>query len=887
MQNEEFQRPDPDKFLKHIAKEESEEGHLRLFFGMCAGVGKTYAMLEAARKAKQAGIEVVIGVVETHKRAETEELVEGLEVIPLKEITYRGAHFREMNLDAILARRPQLVLVDELAHTNIDGSRHTKRYQDVLELLSHGIDVYTTLNVQHLESRANTVQEITGMKIRETVSDTVFERANDIELIDITPDELLQRLAEGKVYTKENSKLAIQNFFKKGNLTALREMALRLTAEHVDKDLLDYKSEKGINTTWKSGQRLMVAIGTSPFSANLLRWARRLAYSIEAPWIAVYVDNDPHISEKGKELLLQNFNLAKELGAEVITIQDTDIISALIRVARENNVTQIIVGKSRPQGLLAWIESRRFIRNLIGRSGEIDIYMVGGEKIADDQKQKLKLSRFNQSPLWQYTAVFCTLSCAILAIYFHQPSISYQSVSILLLFFMTLLPLFGLGPGPIMLGAIMSAVCWDYFFIPPLRTFHISKTEDVLMLIMFFIVASVSGVLASKLRVQQRFLRQREIRTSALYNLAKSLSTAPGINDVIEIARSHIEITFSTKASIILAAPEGTLSPETHPSSSFQLNDSEWNIANWVFTNDHKAGKFTSTLPNSDYIFYPLGSLRGCLGVVIIAPPGDVRLTFEQESLLSTIVVQVANAVEREHLNELAKSSLLHAESEKLFNTLFNSISHELKTPITTIITAKSALEESVTIKQAPFLSGLTEEISKASERLLRLVENFLDIARLESGNVRLKLEWNSMEDLLNSVVARLTPELRGHTLQINWKVEPELFMFDFALLQQAIINIVHNAIEYTPEGTSIEIVYDQISENAVLSIKDNGPGIPSGSLTKVFQKFYRDPSAKAGGTGLGLSISKGFIEAHKGKIRVTNNSDGGAKFQIMLPLTK
>jgi two-component system sensor histidine kinase KdpD len=746
MQDEDFLRPDPEKLLQQIAREEKSEGHLKIFFGMCAGAGKTYAMLESAHKAKRDGVDVIIGVVETHKRAETEELVSGLEIAPLAEITYRGSKFKELDLDGILQRKPQLVLIDELAHSNIPGSRHEKRYQDVLEILSNGIDVYTTLNVQHLESRANTVHEITGMKIRETVSDTVFERADDVELIDITPAELLQRLKEGKVYTQENSKIAIQNFFKKGNLTALREMALRLTAEHVDKDLLDYKSEKRIEATWKSGQRLMVAIGTSPFSANLIRWTRRLAYSIEAPWFAVYVDATTELSELNKEVLLENLKLAKELGAEVITTKDTNIIAALIRVAREYNITQIIVGKSRPKGLFAYLESRRFIRELISKSGEIDVYMVGGEREATEKKFNFQLRKVSQSPLWQYSAVFFAITLANLFI-FMAASFSYQSVSMMFLFIMTLLPLFELGPGPIMLGALLSAFYWDYFYIPPLFTFHISKTEDVLMLIMFFIVASVSGVLSSRIRLHQRSLQQREARTSALYNLTKSLSVAPGINDIADIARGHIENAFSTKVAVIFGTLEGRLNAVAHPASSFQLNDTDWNIANWVFNNGQKAGKFTSTLPNTDYLFYPLDSMRGRLGVIMLAPPNGQRLSFEQELMLSTIIRQVASAVERDQLNELAKSSLLHEESEKLYNTLFNSISHELKTPITTIITAKSALETDAAVVNSSFLSGLVEEVSKASERLLRLVENFLDITRVESGNIKLKLEWNSMED--------------------------------------------------------------------------------------------------------------------------------------------
>ncbi len=511
MSDIESARPDPDKLLEKIKQEENGivSGKLKIFFGMCAGVGKTYTMLEAARKAKREGIDVAVGIVETHKRVETEALVEGLEVIPLKEINYRGSIFNEMDLDAILKRKPSLVLVDELAHTNIPGSRHIKRFQDVEELLSSGINVFTTLNVQHLESRAETVQQIIGTYIRETVPDSIIDKAYEVELIDLTIEELLQRLAEGKVYTPEKSKQAIQNFFRRGNLTALREMALRFTAERVDKDLRSYKIEKNIYSTWRSSQRLMVAVGPSPYSANLIAWTRRLAYSLEAQWNAVYVETNKKLSEVEKKYLETNLKLAKELGAEIITSQDTDLINGLVRIAKENNVTQIVIGKTRKDNLFGLLYHRSFIKKLIKKSGDIDVYIAGG---GEPEKQKQPIDSFVkfQSPLYRYALAFIIVLVLTIIFYLVKDSIGYRAVSLLFILSVAVLPLFDFGPGPIFLAALVSALTWNYYFIPPQFTFRIARLEDALMFIMYFIVAIVTGLLTSKIKTQQQFLALKE-----------------------------------------------------------------------------------------------------------------------------------------------------------------------------------------------------------------------------------------------------------------------------------------------------------------------------------------------------------------------------------------
>ena len=878
-------RPDPEKLLGLIKENELKEqsGKLKIFFGMCAGVGKTYSMLEAAHKAKREGRNVVIGIVETHGRQETASLIAGLTVIEPKEIAYRGAKFGEMDIDRILQLKPSLVLVDELAHSNIPGSRHIKRYQDVLEILSNGIDVYTTLNVQHLESRAETVKQITGTVIRETLPDSIFDRADDIELVDITPDELLKRLSEGKVYTPEKSRQAIENFFRKGNLTALREMALRLAAERVDWQLRDYLNEKKIAGTWKSGQRLLVAIGPSPHSADLIRWTRRLAYSMEAAWTAVYIETEQNISEANKDILIQNFNLARELGAQIITTNDTDIVKGILRVAKENNITQIVVGKSRKFNPAGWILKKDFVKRLIKESGDIDVYIVGGG-LRDPKFNLSELIQFHSNPA-KYIFSASIILFVTLVSFFSYEHIGYQTIALLFLLTLAVMPLLNLGPGPIILAALLSALSWDYMFIPPQYTFHISRLEDVLMFVMYFIVAVVSGVLSSRLRTQERFVRQREKRTSALYRLTKQLAEAGGLDDITRTAVKSIDDNFSADAAMIYADGNNALLPLPHSESTFKMPEGEWNFAQWVFANRQKAGKFTNTIPMAEATYYPLTGKGKSVGVIGIKTKNGEQLNFDQQNLLDTFLIQVSAAVEREMLNLTAKEAFIISESEKLYKTLFNSISHELKTPLTTIISASSSLNDSGIRKNEKTIEGLSDEIGIAARRLNNLVENLLDITRLETGVMKLKLDWHDIRDLLDNIPVKLREEIGGHKLAINLENEIKLFKFDFILLEQAVINIVRNCISYTPEGSRISISAGESGNNCILTIADEGPGFPADSLDKIFTKFYRVPGTKTGGTGLGLSIAKGYIDAHRGSIAVSNGKDKGAVFTISIPM--
>lgn len=874
-------RPDPDALLQAIKKEEEKaaKAKLKVFFGMCAGVGKTYDMLKSAHEAKSKGIDVVIGYVETHKRPETQALLEGLGIIPRKKLEYKETTLEEMDLDAILARKPKLVLVDELAHTNAPGSRHTKRYQDVMELLDNGIDVYTTVNVQHLESRADTVAQITGSIIRETVPDSVFDQADEVEVIDIPPEELLKRLAEGKVYTPERSQQAIQNFFRKGNLTALREMALRLTAERVDHQLRDYMQSQRIAGPWKSGQRLLVAISPSPSSVSLIRWARRMAYTMNASWVVVYVESSKPLSDTAKAQLIGNLKLAGELGAETITTADQDFAQALVRVARQQNATQILVGKTRRH--FSFVSTS--LDRLIELSGDLDVYVVGEHLAAASRKKKFAFPIIH-SGIAQYGLAAALVFLIALACYPLEWYLGYQTVSLILLLTVALMPL-KLGVGPVLLAAGLSALVWDFFFIPPQFTFVVARGQDILMLITYFAIAAVTGTLTARIRARERAVRQREERSTALYSLTKDLSSAATQDDVARAAAANIKKFFDAEVAVFLSQPDGDIFTKAHSASTYEIAEKEFSVAAWAYWNEHKAGKFTDTLPFAQATYYPMSGPRYPLGVIGVNLHGAQQLPFEQETLLQNFVSQIGSTLEREQLNEIAKRSIAFEESERLYKTLFNSISHELRTPIAAIVSASEGLLDDNASSRSEVKKDLTHEIHTAAERLNRLVDNLLDMTRLESGRISPALDWCDLRDLINSTTQKLSRELSGHDVKIDVVPDMPLVKVDFGLIEQAVTNLLHNASLYTPRGSTVSIQVFTDAHEAVIVIADNGPGFPRESLSKLFEKFYRVPGTKTGGTGLGLSIARGFVEAHKGTIKVEDREEGGARFIIRLPL--
>ncbi len=875
-------RPNPDELLAKIKKRESKigKGKLKIFFGMSPGVGKTYSMLQETHDEIKNGTDAVLGYVETHGRQETEALVSGIPLIPRKKSEYNNIRLEEMDIDAILERKPALVIVDELAHTNVPGSRHKRRYQDVLELLDKGISVFTTVNVQHLESQASTVAQITGVVIRETVPDSILDYADEIELIDISPEELLERLSMGKVYKGDQTARAIENFFKIGNLTALREMSLRLTANRVDKQLRDYMQGELIEGPWKSGLRLLAAISPSPKSENLIRWTRGYAYSLNASWIALYIETSKPITEQDKTSVKKNLELARELGAEIITFIDEDIAGSILRTAKQKNVSQILTGKPEKQNLISGLVKTNIIDKLIESSGNIDIYVVGSE---EEKKKRKKLTEFfkPQSDWITYFYSALIVSLITLILYPLSDFTGYQSVAMILLLCVAFLPLY-FGPGPVLLAAGLSALLWDFFFIPPKFTFYVYKAEDILMLALYFIIAIVTSVLTSRIRTREYAVRNREFRSIALYNLANDLSATRSLGEVLDVSVKNINNVFAAESSVLQAESNGILF-NSYAKGSFNLNPKEFSVATWAFSNKKRAGHFTDTLPSAEAIYYPLLTPRRTIGVAAIKFKDKKELSIDEESLLATFVKQISTALERELLNETAKRTLLLEESEKLYKNLFSSLSHELRTPISAIMGSSNYLLQDK--ESSDKNNGLVKEIHTAGMRLNRLVENLLDMTRLESGRVTLNKKWNDIRDLINNVLKQFSDEMKDYKISVIIPEEIPLVKIDYFLIEQSIKNIIFNALLYTPKNTEITIkVFDE-ETNLIISISDNGPGIPAEALDNIFNKFYRVQNSPAGGTGLGLSIAKGFIEAHNGTITAESKKAGGTEFIITLPL--
>jgi two-component system sensor histidine kinase KdpD len=874
-------RPNPDELLASLKEEEekSKRGKLKIFFGMCAGVGKTYTMLEAAQIEKNKGADIVIGYVETHGRKETAALAEGFELIPRKKYLYRTAHVQEMDLDAIIARRPQIVLVDELAHTNAPGSRHLKRYQDVQEILDNGINVYTTVNVQHLESRSEIVAQITGIMVRETLPDDVFESADDIELVDLTPDELLQRLSEGKVYTPERSKEAGLNFFRKGNITALREMALRIVADRVDRQLHDYMQLKRIRGPWKSGVHLLVAVSYTRQSTKLLRWAKNLADLMGGSLQAIYVETSHDLTEKEREHLDKNINLAKQLGMQFRIITNSDIVKAIVDFAQKENITHIIIGKPKVRNLFTLFKLGNFVNRLIRYSGNIDVYILGSDTQIDDKfRYKASLPSFTSSINQYFAATLSIVFTAILC-FMLKGFVGYQVVSFALLIVVSILAFF-FGTGPILAAATLSSLIWDFLFIPPAYTLHVEKPEDMLMLVMFFIIALLSGVLTSRVRHQEQKIRIREERTHALYQLAKELSAASGIDEVLSLSVRDIRKYFWLESAIILKDESGQLEKTIRHETPLIFSENEISIAEWTFRHSAKAGKFTDTLPTGNYTFYPLKGNNNNVGV--IAVQHSKVFTQGEEQFWEGFLPQVSGKIEREFLRSAARNAFVLNESDKLYKTLFNSISHELRIPVSAIMGASDAL---LAKDYAPEIrSALHHEINIASIRLNRLIENLLNMSRLDSGRISLHLDWCDLHDLINKVTQTLSAELKPYTVHCVLSDDMPLVKLDFGLMEQVVHNLLLNATQHAPEGSNIRVKFFYDNGFLMIQVMDRGPGFSATDLGMVFNKFYRGESAVAGGTGLGLSIVKGFVEAHNGTITAENRLNGGARFTIKIP---
>lgn len=881
-------RPDPDELLKAVRREEQVKSaaRFRLFLGMSAGVGKTYAMLKAAQQLRQDGVDVVVGIAVTHGRAETAALLEGLERVPLRKIEHRGAVLEELDVDALIRRRPRVAIVDELAHSNAPGSRHAKRYQDVLELLDAGIDVYAALNVQHLESRKDSVEAITQVAIRETVPDSILERTTQVELVDIAPVELLKRLREGKVYKGERAERAIENFFREDKLTALREIALRLTAERVDQDLQRFPRAGTHKSPWRTNERLMIAVSHSPYSETLVRAGRRVSYNLEAPWIAVHVDIGIALTDADQLQLSKNLALARELGAETIATSDVDVASALARVARQRNVTQILVGRPTRRWFSDALEGGTLLDRLVRDVPDVDVHAIRQDEPAGGRGPAAAPGPLNGLALLsgprQYAHAIATMGAVAALCAGFEGWLGYRAVG-----FVLLLAVMGVGMsrgfGPTFAAAVLSAVGWNFFFIPPRFTFIINEPDDVILCASFLVVATILGYMTARIRRHETMLREREERSSTLYEILRDIANSSEKSEFLTKTAERVGRVLGADCGAVLADSDGRLDFASSKPYSPLLDAKEEAVATWAFRAERDAGWSTDTLAESPRLFVPLKGATRTVGVLALRPRSRRRLSLEQETLLRSVAQQLALSIERKFLEKRADEARRLMESEQLHQTLLNSISHEMRTPLTAVLGWASELEGAGTASPHQ-AQEIGRRISEAGERLNRVIGNLLDMSRVSSGVLELKKEWHDPGDLIRAALKRLTRSLEGRTVTLRLADDLPLVRADFQLIEHALANLVLNAAAYSPPDAPIEVSAERDSDKLRIAVDDGGPGVPETARARVFDKFYRVPGTAAGGTGLGLSLVKGIAEAHGGRASVGSSRLGGARFAIELP---
>ena len=879
-------RPNPDEVLARLKSDEARamRGRLKIFFGYAAGVGKTFAMLEAARREIADGIDVVVGYVEPHARPETEALLSGLEAIPPKLIPYRGVSIREFDLDAALARRPRLILVDELAHTNAEGCRHAKRWQDVEELLAAGIDVYSTLNVQHLESLNDVIAQISGVVIRETLPDAVLEKADEIELIDLTPEELIERLQAGKVYFPQQAERALQHFFQKGNLTALRELSLRQAAHRLRRDVDTARQEKAAAGPWASGERLLVCVGPSPTSSRLIRTAKRLATASEAEWLAVAVDTGA-ASERLRQAVNQHLRLAEQLGAETHTLVGADLANTIVDYARSRNVTKILVGKTAlPRWRRAFFGS--LVDDLLEQSGDIDVYVVRGAK---DEGRNAPAVVARQAISWgnyARTAVVVAI-CWWIGLLCFRMNVAEANIIMVFLSGVAVVATW-YGRGPAIAAAIACVLAFDFFFVPPYLSFAVSDTQYLFTFAIMLLIGLLISTLTAQVRERLRLSQQLERRTAALYRLTRQLSEIAGADFLIQAAGQRLGEIFGCEVLLYVREGDGPLTLRFGDGTAVAKNPMNAVVAQWVADHDRLAGHGTDTLPSATAYFVPLIGSQRTLGALGIGPPESLRnLDSDQRHLLESCASLIALSIERDQSLLQAQQAQVQVQTEQLRNALLSSVSHDLRTPLATIAGASSSLLEATDQLSADTQRELLQSIVDESHRLSRQVDNLLDITRLESGAASLNKQWQVLEEIVGSALTSLRRELAGHEVKVDIPADMPLLLLDGAVMQQVFVNLLENAARYTPKGSRIDITAQSLPRKVDVRVADNGPGLPAGSETRIFDKFVRGSEISADGrrgVGLGLTICRSIVEAHGGKIIAHNRPTGGAEFIITLP---
>jgi two-component system, OmpR family, sensor histidine kinase KdpD len=876
-------RPDPDALLAHVREQEARRarGKLKVFFGAAAGVGKTYAMLEAARMQRAAGIDVVAGEVETHHRAETEALLDGVDVLPRRRIEYRGTELQEFDLDAALARRPALLLVDELAHTNAPESRHAKRWQDVLELLEAGIDVYTTLNVQHLESLNDVVAKITGVVVRETVPDSVLEAADEVELVDLPAEDLRRRLKEGKVYVAHQAADAVENFFREGNLIALRELALRHTADSVDAKMQRYRREHAIDTVWPVADRVLVCIGPSPLSARLVRAGRRLAAQLEAPWVVAYVETPTHrsLGDDDRARVAQTLRLAESLGAETITLTGARMSDEILAYARSRNVSKIVIGKP-TRGFWQRLFLGSIVDALVRGSGEIDIYVISGEGTpAPAPRPRVRPRGGGALP---YAAALAAVLASSALAFSMFPRFELSNIIMVYLLGVVIVSL-RFGRVASALASILSVAAFDFFFVPPYFTFAVTDSQYLVTFGVMLVVALVVSGLTVRERDQAEAARTQARRSAALFSLTRELAAARDIPTLLDAALRHLIEVFGGRIVILLPDRTGRLEQRAGQLAPFNMDASDHAVAQWAFEHRAAAGAGSDNVPGAQMRFEPLTSPRDVVGVVGMRPGEPHAFDApEQQHLLKTFVTQVAVALDRALLAAAAQAAQVRAEAERVRNALLSAVSHDLRTPLTTITGAASAALEGDTRIDSVTRRELLESIRDEAERLNRLVNNLLDVTRLEAGSLQLRREWFPVEELVGVALARLAKPLGDRKITTRLPEDVPPVHVDGLLIEQVLINLIENATKHTPAGQPIDIEARRDGDEVVVEVADRGPGLPPGEERKIFEKFFG--TGPGGGAGLGLTICRAIVEAHGGRIRGDNRPGGGAVFRFSLP---
>ncbi len=878
-------RPNPDELLERSADQERKQarGHLKVFFGASPGVGKTFAMLEAAQSQRKAGLDVVVGLVETHRRAETEALLAGLPILPRRSVSHRGLAVEEFDLDAALARRPDLLLVDELAHTNAPGSRHRQRWQDVIELIDAGINVYTTLNVQHLDSLNDVVAQVTGVTVRETIPDSVLDQADEISLVDLPVEELRQRLEAGKVYLPDQAQRAMTGFFRPGNLIALREMALRRTADRVDAQMRSYRREHSVQATWPVTERLLVSIGPSPFSAKLIRAAKRMAERLHAEWIVAFVETSQFstLPPETRSRVLSSLRLAEQLGAETVTLSGDRIAESLLRYARTRNVSKIITGKPAAS---RWTRLRRnsLLDDLIATSGEIEVCVIPGEPGPTLSSLK-PIAPANPVPWLLYAQATAVVSVATLASLALRDTLSPTNLLMFYLLGVVVVAMRASHFVPLF-ATVLSVAAFDFFCVPPYLTMAVDDSQYLVTFAVMLTVGIIISGLTGRIRKQAAYAVDREARTQALYRLTSEMAGETRAFDAARRSTTISSEVFNSTVVVFLEDEPGKISFHRRTTDQLPVPQAEEGTAQWVFDHAQKAGRGTDTLPGATALYLPLKGAERVVGVMAVILPAS-NGTPEQQHLLDNFASQTALAIERARATATAREAQLQVATEQVRNGLLSAVSHDLRTPLASITGAATTLLSQRENLSPDTQNELLESIAQEAERLSRLVNNLLEITRLESGAVSVNRDWHPLEEIVGAALRRLGPQLAHRRVAIDLPADLPPLSVDDVLIEQLFLNLFENAAKYTPPGSLIQVSARPNQAGVSIEVSDSGPGFAPGDEKLVWEKFYRGNSSTARGAGLGLTICRAIVIAHGGTVEAANLPTGGAVIRIWLPL--